>query len=87
VKVGYYRQDFSGLPMDKTVYEVLAAAMDPAIQQEIYSTAARFMLTGEKVQTKVEALSEGQKGNKKSSEEKVILTSIKKSPHRGFFDF
>jgi ATP-binding cassette subfamily F protein 3 len=62
VKVGYYRQDFSGLPMDKTVYEVLAAAMDPAIHQEIYSTAARFLLSGEKVQTKVESLSEGQKG-------------------------
>lgn len=62
VKVGYYRQDFSDLPMDKTVYEVLAAAMDPAIQQEIYSTAARFLLRGEKVQTKVEGLSEGQKG-------------------------
>ncbi len=62
VKVGYYRQDFSGLPMGKTVYEVLAAEMDPAIHQEIYATAARFMLPGDKVQTKVEALSEGQKG-------------------------
>ncbi len=62
VKVGYYRQDFSGLPTDKTVYEVLASAMDPSNQQEIYSTAARFLLRGDKVQTKVEALSEGQKG-------------------------
>ncbi len=62
VKVGYYRQDFSGLPLDKTVYEVLAAEMDPAIHQEIYATAARFLLPGDKVQTKVEALSEGQKG-------------------------
>jgi ATP-binding cassette, subfamily F, member 3 len=62
VKVGYYRQDFSGLPMDKTVYEVLAAAMDPANHQQIFSTAARFLLPGDKVQTKVEGLSEGQKG-------------------------
>lgn len=62
VKVGYYRQDFSGLPTDKTVYEVLAGAMDPPVHQEIYATAARFMLPGEKVQTKVESLSEGQKG-------------------------
>ncbi len=62
VKVGYYRQDFSGLPMGKTVYEVLAAEMDPANHQEIYATAARFLLPGDKVQTKVEALSEGQKG-------------------------
>ncbi len=62
VRVGYYRQDFSGLPQDKTVYEVLAQVMDPPVQQDIYSTAARFLLPGEKVQTKVESLSEGQKG-------------------------
>lgn len=62
VKVGYYRQDFSGLPFDKTVYEVLGDAMDMAIHQEIYSMAARFLLPGDKVQTKVGALSEGQKG-------------------------
>ncbi len=62
VKVGYYRQDFSGLPMEKTVYEVLAAEMDPVNHQDIYATAARFLLPGDKVQTKVEALSEGQKG-------------------------
>ena len=62
VKIGYYRQDFSGLPQDKSVYEVLAFAMDPVVHQDVYSTAARFMLTGEKVQTKVESLSEGQKG-------------------------
>ncbi len=62
VTVGYYRQDFSGLPMNKTVYEVLAEAMDPPNQQTIYATAARFLLPGDKVQTKVEALSEGQKG-------------------------
>jgi len=62
VKVGYYRQDFSGLPMDKTVYDVLAGAMDPPVHQEIFATAARFLLPGDKVQNKVESLSEGQKG-------------------------
>ena len=62
VIVGYYRQDFSGLPMEKTVYDVLAASMDPPNHQQIYATAARFMLPGDKVKTKVEALSEGQKG-------------------------
>lgn len=62
VTVGYYRQDFSGLPTDKTVYEILAAAMDPAIHQDIYATAARFLLPGDKVQMRVESLSEGQKG-------------------------
>lgn len=62
VKVGYYSQDFSDLPTDKTVYEVLAKEMDPPIHQEIYATAARFLLPSDKVQNKVESLSEGQKG-------------------------
>jgi len=62
VVVGYYRQDFSGLPFDKTVYEVLEEAMEVPNQQMIFQTAARFLLPGEKVQTKVRGLSEGQKG-------------------------
>ncbi|MDD4319573.1 MAG: ATP-binding cassette domain-containing protein [Candidatus Peribacteraceae bacterium] len=62
VKVGYYRQDFSGLPADKTVYEILADEMEMSNQQKIYEVAARFLLPGDKVQTKVESLSEGQKG-------------------------
>ncbi len=62
VNVGYYRQDFSGLPMDKTVYEILEAAMLQPDNQLIYATASRFLLPGDKVQTKAIALSEGQKG-------------------------
>ncbi|HLD07552.1 MAG TPA: ABC-F family ATP-binding cassette domain-containing protein [Candidatus Peribacterales bacterium] len=62
VVVGYYRQDFSGLPMEKTVYETLAEVMEKPSNQQIFSTAARFLLPGEKVHTKVAALSEGQKG-------------------------
>ncbi len=62
VNVGYYRQDFSGLPMDKTVYEILREAMEIPVDQDIYATAARFLLPGDKVQTKAIALSEGQKG-------------------------
>lgn len=62
VKVGYYRQDFSGLPMDKTVYQILEEAMEKPNNQEVYSMAARFLLGGEKTQTKAGALSEGQKG-------------------------
>ncbi len=60
--VGYYRQDFSGLPRDKTVYEILSEAMEKPNTQEIFATAARFHLTGDKVQAKVSSLSEGQKG-------------------------
>ena len=61
-KIGYYRQDFSGLPFDKSVYDVLASAMEMPKQQEIYATAARFLLPGDKLQSKVGSLSEGQKG-------------------------
>ncbi len=62
VVVGYYRQDFSGLPMDKTVYEVLEEVMEAPNHQLVFQTAARFLLPGEKIQTKVRGLSEGQKG-------------------------
>lgn len=62
VVVGYYRQDFSGLPFEKTVYEVLEEAMEVPNHQMIFQTAARFLLPGEKIQTKVGGLSEGQKG-------------------------
>ncbi len=62
VVVGYYRQDFSGLPMDKTVYQILEEAMEKPNHQEIFSMAARFLLPGDKVQTPARALSEGQKG-------------------------
>jgi len=62
VNVGYYRQDFSGLPMDKTVYQILEEAMEAPSNQEIYATAARFLLPADKIQNKAVALSEGQKG-------------------------
>ncbi len=60
--IGYYRQDFSGLPTDKTVYEILESAMEVKNHQQVYATAARFLLPGEKVQSTVSSLSEGQKG-------------------------
>lgn len=62
VVVGYYRQDFSGLPMDKTVYDILADAMEAPNNQLVYATAARFLLPADKIQNKAASLSEGQKG-------------------------
>lgn len=62
VVLGYYRQDFSGLPMDSTMYDTLAAEMELANKQVIYATAARFLLPADKMQNKVGSLSEGQKG-------------------------
>lgn len=62
VNVGYYRQDFSGLPFDRTGYEILAEAMEMENRQEIYATGARFLLQGDLLHTPIGALSEGQKG-------------------------
>ncbi len=62
VTVGYYRQDFSNLDFDKTVYEELAAVLDRPIEEDIRKVAAGFLLTGEIFHTKIGMLSEGQKG-------------------------
>ncbi len=61
-RVGYYRQDFSGLDFEKTAYQALEEMMVQPWNQEIYATAARFLLTPETLKNKVGALSEGQKG-------------------------
>ena len=60
--VGYYRQDFSGLDFNKTVYDSLAEMMDIPDNQEIYATGAQFLLTADLMKNTVGSLSEGQKG-------------------------
>lgn len=62
VRVGYYRQDFSGLDFDKTAYQALEEMMPNPFNQEIYATAAMFLLSSEILKNKVGSLSEGQKG-------------------------
>ncbi len=62
LKVGYYRHDFSGLPFEKTGYEILAAEQELENRQEIFATAAKFLLPGDKLSVPIGALSEGQKG-------------------------
>ena len=66
VKIGYYRQDFSTLDFDKTVYETLADAMESGsrigTEQELRSTAAGFLLDADVLKTRIGSLSEGQKG-------------------------
>jgi ATP-binding cassette subfamily F protein 3 len=61
-RVGYYRQDFSNLDFDKTVYQELGAVMEKLIEEDLRRAAARFLITGELVNTKIGNLSEGQKG-------------------------
>lgn len=66
VRVGYYRQDFSTLDFSDTVYESLKKSMIASgmrfNEERVRSVAASFLITGEYMNTKVGALSEGQKG-------------------------
>jgi len=62
VRVGYYRQDFSTLDFDETVYKTLEKVMDKKDEQVLRSVAAGFLINGDIIHTKVGNLSEGQKG-------------------------
>ncbi|MEI6479135.1 MAG: ATP-binding cassette domain-containing protein, partial [bacterium] len=62
IRVGYYRQDFSTLNFDDTVYQSLIGVMQKPNEEVLRSTAAGFLITSEVMKTKIEALSEGQKG-------------------------
>jgi ATPase subunit of ABC transporter with duplicated ATPase domains len=62
IKVGYYRQDFSTLDFNDTVYNSLFKAMEKPNEEEMRSTAAGFLITSEIIKTKIGDLSEGQKG-------------------------
>lgn len=62
VKVGYYRQDFSSLDFDATVFDTLLSAMKEKNKELVYKIAAKFLIPAELIQNKVESLSEGQKG-------------------------
>ncbi|OGN19394.1 MAG: hypothetical protein A3A29_00375 [Candidatus Ryanbacteria bacterium RIFCSPLOWO2_01_FULL_47_79] len=62
VTVGYYRQDFSTLNFEDTVYQSLQSVAKGLGEQEIRSIAAGFLITGDTIFTKIGSLSEGQKG-------------------------
>jgi len=66
VRIGYYRQDFSTLDFNDTVYESLAdttrKVSGKVNEEAIRSTAAGFIITGDMVHTRIGDLSEGQKG-------------------------
>jgi ATP-binding cassette subfamily F protein 3 len=61
-KVGYYRQDFSGLDFSQTAYDSLASMMEMPSNEELRAVAAQFLLTSEVLKNSVGSLSEGQKG-------------------------
>ncbi len=66
VRVGYYRQDFSTLDFNKSVYDALSNSMLASgaklDEEKMRSVAAGFLISGELIRTKVGSLSEGQKG-------------------------
>jgi ATP-binding cassette subfamily F protein 3 len=62
VRVGYYRQDFSTLDFNDTVYESLLSVMDKQIEETMRAVASGFLITSDMMQTKIGSLSEGQKG-------------------------
>ncbi|TAK59116.1 ABC-F family ATP-binding cassette domain-containing protein [Patescibacteria group bacterium] len=62
VRIGYYRQDFSNLDFDSTVYEELASVLSIRIEEDVRKVAAGFLLSGEIFHSKIGTLSEGQKG-------------------------
>jgi len=62
VKIGYYRQDFSNLDFDQTVYECLKqAAHEKMPEQKMRATAAWFLINWEIMKTRIGDLSEWQK--------------------------
>lgn len=62
VRIGYYRQDFSNLDFEETVYTALASAMRNGTEEQLRSHAAGFLLNADVLKSKIGALSEGQKG-------------------------
>ncbi|PIR89451.1 MAG: hypothetical protein COU07_00940 [Candidatus Harrisonbacteria bacterium CG10_big_fil_rev_8_21_14_0_10_40_38] len=63
VKIGYYRQDFSTLDFNATVYKTLAdIAGDGMTDEFLRSLASGFLFTSDLLKAKIGLLSEGQKG-------------------------
>lgn len=66
VRIGYYRQDFSTLNFDETVYKSLSDVVmrieGRLDEHKMRSVASGFLITGDIMNTKIGVLSEGQKG-------------------------
>jgi ATP-binding cassette subfamily F protein 3 len=66
VRVGYYRQDFGTLNFDETPLQALKNIVMKTTgrfeEERMRAVAAGFLITGEIMNTKIGALSEGQKG-------------------------
>ncbi|MEK7106929.1 MAG: ABC-F family ATP-binding cassette domain-containing protein [Patescibacteria group bacterium] len=62
VRVGYYRQDFSTLNFEDTVFDSLYTVARRHSEHHVRSVAAGFLITGDMIHARIGDLSEGQKG-------------------------
>ncbi len=62
VRIGYYRQDFSNLNFEESVYMILGEAMGSGSEQQLRAVAAGFLIDADMLKSRVGSLSEGQKG-------------------------
>ena len=66
VRVGYYRQDFSMMDFNDTVYEslekIIRSVEGRLIETELRAVAASFLIGADAIHTRIGSLSEGQKG-------------------------
>lgn len=66
VRVGYYRQDFSMMDFNDTVYQslekIVRSVEGRLIETEVRAVAASFLIGADAIHTKIGSLSEGQKG-------------------------
>ena len=62
IKIGYYRQDFSTLDFNSTVYDSLMSVMAKKEEEYMRKVAAGFLIKNDIMEEKIGSLSEGQKG-------------------------
>ncbi|MDE2188323.1 MAG: ABC-F family ATP-binding cassette domain-containing protein [Patescibacteria group bacterium] len=66
VRVGYYRQDFSMMDFNDTVYEslekIILSVRGRLVETELRAVAASFLIGADAIHTRIGSLSEGQKG-------------------------
>ena len=62
VVIGYYKQDFSNLDFNETVYAMLSKSAGGIDEQTMRGLAAGFLISADLLYTKIGSLSEGQKG-------------------------
>lgn len=60
--IGYYKQDFSNFDFEQKAHDALKKVMQKQDEHKLRSTAAGFLLDGKLLDSKIKALSEGQKG-------------------------